>query len=423
MKSYSSEFDLYESILSGSRQRFLPGMSSSNIHFEEIIKEITTKKDNKLIKPDPRIRSQLKLVDESSFKSIPASDDKLIRSKDSDIPHPPDPKAEYFLSLIENEFDEIKKRAHNILHEVQKEKQISQFANQNIQKAKKLAIDSGHLNRLLKSGHSASLDDSDSYIINILGLFLIRSILYYQNLFEPFLKNPLDTENELQVIVDNPYAFMLKGDYWKINFNKDETLIKNLERIRYIVHLLENPNKELYCHELTSLVKGKNNELPNLQTIKTIDPIESDDDQEKRDQKINFVDIFESDLPPEELKTIKNVANQLWEKLNDPNLSDNEKSTAQGDWEKAVNYYSSTYGILLKSTKKGPTLKTNKRLKKDFERARSNVTKHIIKAIKDTGEKIPSLSSHLKNAISTGVKCCYQPDSSNPIKWTILWNN
>lgn len=261
MKSYSSEFDLYESILSGPRQRFLPRLSSSNIHFEEIIKEITTKKNNKLIKPDLGIRSQLKLVDESSFKSIPAPDDKLIRSKDSDIPPPPDPKAEYFLSLIENEFDEIKKRAQNIIHEVQKEKQISQFANQNIQKAKKLAIDSGHLGRLLKLEDSATLDDSDSYIIHVLGLFLIRSILYYQNLFEPFLKNPLDTKNELQAIVDNPYAFMLKGDYWKINFNKDETLIKDLERIRYIVHLLQNPNKELYCQYLTTLVKGLNPEV------------------------------------------------------------------------------------------------------------------------------------------------------------------
>jgi hypothetical protein len=338
------------------------------------------------------------------------------------IPRPPDKKAEYFLSLIETEFDEIRKRAQKFLDHVQKEKQIPQFAKENIQKAKKLAVDSGHLGKLLKPEDSDTLSDSDAYIIHVLGLFLIRSISFYQGLFEPFLKIPQDSEDELRAYVDNPYVFSHKGDFWKIHFNGEETFIKDLERIRYIAHLLDNPNKDFFCHELTTLVKRNSNELSDLKMIHGIDPIESDN-QEKKDQKINFVIPYESGLDQEDLYAIKKVAKKLWEKLNDPDLIDNERNEAKNNWEKAKLVYLNQYGISLKSSEKGPILTENRRLKEDFEKARSNVTKHIKNAIKNIRKKIPSLSAHLDNTIRTGAKCCYQPDPTNPIKWRILWNN
>ena len=154
-----------------------------------------------------------------------------------------------------------------------------------------------------------------------------------------------------------------------------------------------------------------------------IDPVESDDDQENKDQKINIVNLYESDLGQEDLEALKEVANTLWEKLNDPDLTDNERNEAKSNWEKAKKFYLNQYGILLISSKNGPMLKENKRLKKDYEKARSNVTKHIKNAIKNIGKKIPSLSDHLNNAIHTGARCRYQPDPASPIQWTIVWNN
>jgi hypothetical protein len=75
------------------------------------------------------------------------------------------------------------------------------------------------------------------------------------------------------------------------------------------------------------------------------------------------------------------------------------------------------------ASKKGLSFKLKTRLKPEFEKARSNVTKHIKSAIKGIEKIIPPLSGHLKNAIATGAKCCYRPDPNNPIEWTILWNN
>jgi hypothetical protein len=330
-------------------------------------------------------------------------------------PRPPDKKAEIFLSQIEKEFDAIKKRAEKFLCDVQKDKQISQFANQNIQKAKKLAIDSGYLSRLLKPEDSNSLGDSDSYIIYFLADFLIRSILYYQSLFEPFLNTPLDTEAELKAIVDNPYVFALKGDYWKINFNREETLIKDLERIRYIAHLLENPNEEFYCHNLTALVKGSNPE---------VNQHYSEIGEEKLQQEnLSLVDLNIEQLSQDEKEKIENMAYDAWEKVTNSSNNPNTKEKAKREWESVKGYLLKEHGIMTFSSKKGLSFKIKARLTKDFEKARSNVTKHIKNAIKSIGKQIPSLSAHLTNAIRTGAKCCYQPDPNNPIQWTILWNN
>ncbi len=50
----------------------------------------------------------------------------------------------------------------------------------------------------------------------------------------------------------NGNHFVLKGDFWEISYRGNETTIKDLERIRYIVRLLESPNNDFYCHELVS---------------------------------------------------------------------------------------------------------------------------------------------------------------------------
>lgn len=316
-KPYNSEFALYESIVSGNLRPFLPEYSSAKYieslaeiqEYDSVIEEFfseeeklsddddadedffseieklldnveegelgnldtNTNKENSKLDLDINFEKQLpigkrpmeplspdlqlKLLNQDIQSDLEIEELKFCKFEDLEIPRPPDEKSEYFLSLIENEFEEIKKRAKKFLQNVQDENLISSFANKNLQKAKKLAIDSGKLSRLLNKDDSDSSGNSESYIINALEVFLTRSILFYQSLFEPLLKNPLLTENELRAYVDNPYVFSFKGEYWQVNFNGEETLVQNLERIRYIVHLLENPNKEFYCYELTKMVK------------------------------------------------------------------------------------------------------------------------------------------------------------------------
>jgi hypothetical protein len=81
------------------------------------------------------------------YQSLELGSIKPFEFEKHNIPRPPNKRAELSLSFIGSEFDKIKKRAEKFLHDGQKDKDIVQFANQNIQKAKKIAIDSGHLSK------------------------------------------------------------------------------------------------------------------------------------------------------------------------------------------------------------------------------------------------------------------------------------
>lgn len=423
--SSNLEFGLYESMVYGELRPFLQEHSSTE-YSERLVK--TQEKElgcDAYYAPTFHIEREPHdsgyLIGEVCTEDVETSghwdieSGKLLEFDKPNIPHPPDKKAEYFLSLIENEFDEIKKRAKKFLHDGQKDGDIAQFVNQNIQKAKKIAVDSGHLSRNLKEEYSDSSGDSDAYIISVLGHFLIQSVLFYQNLFEQYLKNPPDSEDELRAYVENPYTFAHKGDYWKINFNGEEALIKDLERVRYIVHLLDNPQKELYCHELMALVKGLNPE---------IDPNYSKMGEDKlKEENLSLVDLMIENLSPDDKDNMENVAYATWERARDLSLSPSMKEKAKKEWDRVRGYLWNEHGVIVSESKKGLSFKLKTRLKPEFEKARSNVTKHINSAIKGIEKIIPLLSGHLKNAIATGAKCCYRPDPNNPIEWTILWNN
>jgi hypothetical protein len=230
------------------------------------------------------------------------------------------------------------------------------------------------------------------------------------------LKNPLLTKNELRAYVDNPYVFSFRGDYWQINFNGEETLVRDLERVRYIIHLLEYPNKDFYCHELTKLVKKI--ELEPHQYYSAMG------EDELANEGLNLVDLPIEHLEKDEKRRLELIACILWEQYKNSSYGSNQDMLkAKKQWEVGKRYLLNEYGIVVSSSNNGPIFRVYARLRNEVERARSNVTKQIKSAIKSIGVQIPSLADHLKNAISTGAKCCYRPDPINPIEWTILWNN
>ncbi len=438
MKHCNSEFEIFDSIVNGDLRPYLQQYSSENY----------LKKLNK----QGSVEISISPGEMNEFNEL----------IDIDIPPPPDLKAEYFLYLIQDEYNKIKRNAKDVLVLGMEKEEVAFYANKNIQIAKKIAIEAHDLSKPLKPVDLDELDSSDSYILYILKLFLKRSIIDFQSLFEPYLECRLLTEEKIRTQIykkkpidvllkglikhtvdiqqevksnvededkaksrfsDSSYVFSLEGDFWTIKYNGVKTNLKDLKRLRYIVHLIDNPNKEYHCHELVNLVNGENSEVSDSNMLNMIDPIEYNEDKEQTDQKIQLVDPFESDMPHAELKAIKKVADGLWGELNDPNLNKNEKTEAQNNWDTAKKYYLNELGISLISTEKKAILKINKRLKNDFEKARSNVRKNINNALKDIKKKIPALSEYLNNRIRTGIKCSYKPTPDEPFSWTINWNS
>jgi len=110
-----------------------------------------------------------------------------------DIPQFMSLKCNSFMELMCDEFERIKIRAEKILENINDEKLIRAYANKHVQKAKKIFYDA---KRLLREVQRTE-DSENIYIFFALNLFLVRTILFYQKMFRPYLKLEPDTEEQL----------------------------------------------------------------------------------------------------------------------------------------------------------------------------------------------------------------------------------
>jgi len=210
-----SEFAIYESIVDGDLRPFLEIYSSKD-HIENLMNKLwavswvkTEEGFSPISKSDELLLSLIAKdgdkfefeFDETDLKKpgilTNITDNGLNELIDIDIPPPPGLKAEYFLSLIELEFEKIKYRAKKVLETAVKEEQLSLFSNKNIQRLKEIAGQAHTLSKMVKPKSKDTLDDPDYYVIYILKTYIIRSILFYQKLFQPYLKTPIQDEFEL----------------------------------------------------------------------------------------------------------------------------------------------------------------------------------------------------------------------------------
>jgi hypothetical protein len=116
--------------------------------------------------------------------------------EDISLPDPPDEKSKTFFDFIADEFERIKIRAEQIMHTGLSNKKISQFACRKLQMLRKLSHDARLTFNKMCSNNNSGLIQSDLYIIYVLNLFIIRSIVFYTQFFEPYLnKEPLDEQS------------------------------------------------------------------------------------------------------------------------------------------------------------------------------------------------------------------------------------
>jgi hypothetical protein len=257
-----SEFALYDSIVNGELRPFLK-IYSSKSHIENLIKKLGTislfKDEDCSMKPLPEHYELFNIIgkpgdeiilsfDETDDQAIPTltniTNDKLEELIDIDIPPPPDLKAEYFLDLIEMEYEKIKFRANKVLQTSSNEEQIALFTNKNIQMLKEIAGQAHTLSKRIKPKDKDKWDDPDLYIIDMLKEYIVRSILFYQELFQPYLKVPIQDEFQLKTslygakhptVLIREYDENRRNELYRylsveINMLKNEVNNKNLDK-------------------------------------------------------------------------------------------------------------------------------------------------------------------------------------------------
>ena len=223
-------------------------------------------------------------------------------------------------------------------------------------------------------------------------------------------KRPAEQPNSVQAQIN---SFILKGDYWEIRFRGEYTNIKNLERTRYIIHLLDNPGIDIASHDLLALVKKNTLEIDEDYTKMSKEQLEN--------EGLSLVEHYIEGLSKEEKNRLESMAYQQWNELVDAKEKGehsliNEKEKR---WTALRRHFMNEYGLEVRTLKIELKFIKRKRLKNEAEKARTTVSMQIKTAIADIKKKFPDLGTHLEKNISKGAKCCYSPDES--VTWNIEW--
>jgi len=221
--------------------------------------------------------------------------------------------------------------------------------------------------------------------------------------------------NETKQDAGNRNSITRTGDFWEIQFNGRKALFRDLEQLRYIIHLVNNPNKEFYPTELRKLVKQY-----------THDPDEAYQKMGKEQLEVEGVSL--EDLPIETLtKEQKDIfeeeAHKIWDNLNAARSSgDPERiSDAEKKWENLKRFFLNEYGFKINSSNKGLSFDHYHRLPERPEKDRVNITQQIRNALKRIKGEIPLLYEHLSRYIKTGNRFSYSPDPEGLIDWEVTF--
>jgi hypothetical protein len=199
-------------------------------------------------------------------------------------------------------------------------------------------------------------------------------------------------------------SFELKGDFWEVKFDKRSATFRNLDRIRYLVHLFENPNKYFDPMELTALVKGNSFE-PNTDLSKM-------GAEQLEKEGLSLIELGIPGIADEDKKKFEDIAMKLWD-----NKDNSDK--AKSEWEKTKRFLSSTYGIVCIEGSHGLSFRRYNRGPQMGENARTNVRKHIKNATENIKKQLPALADHIERTVKTGKTICYSIDISTS-HWTII---
>jgi hypothetical protein len=205
--------------------------------------------------------------------------------------------------------------------------------------------------------------------------------------------------------------FLLHGDYWEIGYKGKETKLRDLERLRYIIHLLDNADKEIYVHDLVKLVKGSSPEVNK-------DYAKIDNERLEFEEGLSLKDIYIQDITEEERDRLEDRAHHIWNSYQS-GIGSSKENEYRKNWEAVKRHFRNEYGIRIYASEKGLQFSQKARLSKDTEKARVNVAQNIMKAIKDIEKKLPALGRHLRKQLDKGAKCIYHVDPDDPITWDI----
>jgi len=222
----------------------------------------------------------------------------------------------------------------------------------------------------------------------------------------------LASENKSNVVQN---SFTKTGDVWEIRYGGQNTILKDLERIRCIIHLLNNPDKEFFPTELRKLVKQYTHGPDEMYEKMCNEQLEI--------EGVSLENLPIEILSLEDKRRLETQANDVWENLKVARSKGDPKRISQreSEWHKLKGFFQKEYGVGIIKSDIGLSFYYRQRLKERAEKDRINLYKQINQSKEDIKKEIPSLYEHLNRFIKTGNRFGYSPDPEGIVDWEVTF--
>jgi hypothetical protein len=194
-------------------------------------------------------------------------------------------------------------------------------------------------------------------------------------------------------------------DFWTIKFDDKVLNVRDLQGMRHMARLLDNPGHDVHVTELMGLLEFSepgtrpkpadgSHRYPDGHGQPGIQPIDTVIDRHA-------------------LRDYRRRLSELEEELADAHDLHDDGRQAKAQWE--LEFLRRELSVNLGLDHKP------RRVAPEIERARVSVTKSIWRSVDIISRGHEPLGRHLRVSINTGAYCSYRPESPESIRWTVRW--
>ncbi len=189
--------------------------------------------------------------------------------------------------------------------------------------------------------------------------------------------------------------FRCDGDYWTLSFEGSVRRLRGVKGMRYLAHLLDNPDREIHALDLVGAVDAE----------PTGDPV----------VERGEISVGTGEVGP----VLDAKAKAAYKARLDELQAESEEADAFNDPERAARAREEIDALLQQLSQAVGLHGRDRPAVAPAERARVAVTKAIRDAMRKIARAHAPLAQHLEATIRTGVYCSYKPDPRIGIRWTV----
>ena len=194
-----------------------------------------------------------------------------------------------------------------------------------------------------------------------------------------------------------PDRFAREGEYWTVSFHGSTSRLKDSKGLRYIAHLLRNPDTEIHVLDLATQVEGGQ--------ASAVRGGESSGESLEAEALGDAGNVLDEAAKAAYKRRLQDLQEELEEAqaFNDPERA----SRLEEERDALIQQLAGAVGLGGRDRKAASSA----------ERARVSVTKTIKDALRKIAANDPALGSHLTSTLKTGTFCSYSPDPRVPTDW------